>query len=160
MEIGEVPPGEELRTLEVVVDRLVLQEKARVRLADSLETALRLGGGVVHLLLQPPSQRDREEWQEWVRSNRLFSPHTGKAFERLEARHFSFNSLSGACDHCHGLGQQMEFDPELMVPDTKKSLQQGALLPLKKVPKAQIPFYDQMLKDLGRSFRSVHRSAL
>ena len=152
MEIGEVPPGEELRTLEVVVDRLVLQEKARVRLADSLETALRLGGGVVHLLLQPPSQRDREEWQEWVRSNRLFSPHTGKAFERLEARHFSFNSLSGACDHCHGLGQQMEFDPELMVPDTKKSLQQGALLPLKKVPKAQIPFYDQMLKDLAAHF--------
>ena len=67
MEIGEVPPGKELRTLEVVVDRLVLQEKARVRLADSLETALRLGGGVVHLLLQPPSQR---KWK----SNSIRSP--------------------------------------------------------------------------------------
>lgn len=139
--------------LEVVVDRLIISDKARVRLADSLETALRLGKGIVHILLQSPEDRSREHWEEWTRSNRLFSPDTGRTYERLEARHFSFNALSGACEQCHGLGQQMQFDPELMVPDPKKSLLQGALLPLRKVAKSQIPYYDQLLKDLAKHYR-------
>ncbi|HCP38769.1 MAG TPA: excinuclease ABC subunit UvrA, partial [Verrucomicrobiales bacterium] len=89
-------------SLEVVVDRLVVQDKVRVRLADSIETALRWGDGIVQLLYQKPEDRARALWEESTRSNRLYSPETGRTYERLEAKHFSFNSLSGACEACHG----------------------------------------------------------
>ena len=156
-ELGALPP-DVLETgvsesLEVVVDRLVVQDKVRVRLADSVETGLRWGGGIVQMLYQKPEDRKRELWEEWTRSNRLYSPETGRTYERLEAKHFSFNSLSGACEACHGLGQQMEFDPELIVPDTKKTLTQGAILPFFKVPKTQITFYDGMLKGLASHYK-------
>ena len=140
-------------SLEVVVDRLVVQDKVRVRLADSVETALRWGDGIVQLLYQKPEDRARALWEESTRSNRLYSPETGRTYERLEAKHFSFNSLSGACEACHGLGQQMEFDPELIIPDTKKTLEQGAVLPFYKVPKAQIALYDAMIKGLSSHYK-------
>ncbi|MBT6806387.1 MAG: excinuclease ABC subunit UvrA [Verrucomicrobia bacterium] len=140
-------------SLEVVVDRLVVQDKVRVRLADSVETALRWGDGIVKLLYQKPEDRARALWEESTRSNRLYSPETGRTYERLEAKHFSFNSLSGACEACHGLGQQMEFDPELIIPDTKKTLEQGAVLPFYKVPKAQIALYDAMIKGLSSHYK-------
>lgn len=140
-------------SLEVVVDRLVVQDKVRVRLADSVETALRWGDGIVQLLYQKPEDRARALWEESTRSNRLYSPETGRTYERLEAKHFSFNSLSGACEACHGLGQQMEFDPELIIPDTKKTLEQGAVQPFYKVPKAQIALYDAMIKGLSSHYK-------
>ncbi len=156
-ELGALPEsvldGGVSRTLEVVVDRLVVQEKVRVRLADSVETGLRWGGGIVQMLHQKPEDRAGELWEEWTRSNRLYSPETGRTYERLEAKHFSFNSLSGACESCHGLGQQMEFDPELIIPDTKKTLAQGAVLPFYKVPKSQMAFYDGMLKGLAAHYQ-------
>lgn len=156
-ELGALPPdvleAGVSESLEVVVDRLVVQDKVRVRLADSVETALRWGDGIVQLLYQKPEDRARALWEESTRSNRLYSPETGRTYERLEAKHFSFNSLSGACEACHGLGQQMEFDPELIIPDTKKTLEQGAVLPLHKVPKAQIALYDAMIKGLSSHYK-------
>jgi excinuclease ABC subunit A len=157
-EMGAMPQEVLSRTtsqgskLDVVVDRLLVQDKVRIRLADSVETALRWGEGVLLILCQKPEDRDAEIWEEWTRSNRLYSPETGKTFERLEAKHFSFNSLCGACESCHGLGQQMEFDLDLIIPDRKKSLEDGAVASWHKVPKSQIAVHLGMLKDLAAHY--------
>ncbi|MBT5927825.1 MAG: excinuclease ABC subunit UvrA, partial [Verrucomicrobia bacterium] len=155
-ELGALPPSVietgVSESLEVVVDRLVVQDKVRVRLADSIETGLRWGNGIMLMLQQKPEDRAEELWEERTRSNRLYSPETGRTYERLEAKHFSFNSLSGACEACHGLGQQREFDAELIIPDSKKSLAQGAIIPFYKVAKTQMAFYDGMLKDLASHY--------
>jgi excinuclease ABC subunit A len=111
--------------IEVVVDRLQVKPTARGRLTDSVETALSLSGGVVILDFTdlPESDPQRE---------RMFSEHLAclyddLSFDELEPRSFSFNSPSGACPDCAGLGSRMEVDPELIVPDESKSLQEGAI---------------------------------
>jgi excinuclease ABC subunit A len=111
--------------IEVVVDRLQVKPSARGRLTDSVETALALSGGVVicDFTDLPESDPQRE---------RMFSEHLAclyddLSFDELEPRSFSFNSPSGACPDCTGLGARMEADPELIVPDESKSLEEGAI---------------------------------
>src|SRR5262249_3510387 len=136
-------------TIEAVVDRLVIDEKIRVRLSDSVETALRWGNGMLVTLHQPPETPDQGSkasstipnaqtsspgavangWIETLHSNRNLSPATGKTYEPLTPKHFSFNAPSGACPVCHGLGQKLVFDESLVVPDPEKSIEQGAILP-------------------------------
>src|SRR5262249_47552541 len=149
-------------TIEAVVDRLVIDEKIRGRLSDSVETALKWGEGVMLTLEQRPEDQSKVQsprskigegdpgakgggeqvgasrrsplpsssssWHETLHSNRNLSPATGKSYERLTPKHFSFNAPAGACPVCHGLGQKMVFDEELIVPDQEKSLEQGAVL--------------------------------
>ncbi len=114
-------------TIEVVVDRLTVKESARRRLTDSVETALQLAGGVVNLEFvdAPAEDPDRE---------RLFSEHLvcikdGQSFEELEPRTFSFNSPFGACPQCTGLGTRLEVDPDLVIPDAERTLEEGAVAP-------------------------------
>jgi len=107
--------------IEVVVDRLVVDPKISRRLADSLETALGLGGGVV--LVDVIGQKEM-----------LFSQHfacvdCGVSYEEIEPRLFSFNSPYGACPDCDGLGTKMEIDPDLVIPDPELSVNQGAIAP-------------------------------
>jgi excinuclease ABC subunit A len=103
------------------------------RLADSIETALRLGEGVV---LIAPSPRDGEEpaFQERRYSERFTCPYDGFTMDELEPRNFSFNSPHGACPACTGLGTRLEIDADLVIPDKTKSLAQGALVPWAKMP--------------------------
>ncbi|MBA2373378.1 MAG: excinuclease ABC subunit UvrA, partial [Chloroflexi bacterium] len=103
------------------------------RLADSIETALRLGEGVV---LVAPAARDGEEpaFAELRYSERYSCPYDGFTIEDLEPRSFSFNSPHGACPACTGLGTKLEIDPERVIPDRSKSLAQGALVPWAKIP--------------------------
>ncbi len=108
-------------TIEVVVDRLVVRETLGSRLADSLETALRLADGVV--------QVETVEGQAFVFSERLACAKCGISFPEVSPRMFSFNSPYGACPECGGIGSRYELDAELLVPDQKKSLKQGALAP-------------------------------
>jgi excinuclease ABC subunit A len=138
-------------TIEVVVDRLVIDEKIRVRLSDSIETALKWGEGRLLVLHQPSSggldgARPSEDWAETLHSNRAYSPATGKSFETPTPKHFSFNSPAGACSTCHGLGQKMVFDEALVVPDPEKSLEAGAVLPWRRGGKRMITYYKAMLK--------------
>src|SRR5438876_7523502 len=96
-------------SIEVVVDRLVIDEKVRVRLSDSVETALRWGDGRLLLLHQAPQDSrapSSDVWNETLHSNRNYSPATGKSFETPTPKHFSFNAPAGACPVCHGLGQK------------------------------------------------------
>ena len=118
---------QEKHTIEVVVDRAVAKSSARRRLADSIETALRLSGGLViaELVDLPEADPGRER----TYSEHLACLDDDLSFEELEPRSFSFNSPFGACPECTGLGTRMEVDPELVVPDASLSLAEGALAP-------------------------------
>ena len=126
----EEPPTlkkQEKHTIEVVVDRLTAKSSSRRRLTDSVETALRLSGGLViaELVDLPEGDADRER----VYSEHLACLVDDLSFEELEPRSFSFNSPFGACPECTGLGTRMEVDPELVVPDPSLTLDEGAIAP-------------------------------
>jgi excinuclease ABC subunit A len=127
--LEEVPKlkKQEKHTIEVVVDRAVAKASARRRLADSIETALRLSGGLViaELVDLPESDPARER----VYSEHLACMDDDLSFEELEPRSVSFNSPFGACPECTGLGTRMEVDPDLVVPDPDLSLEEGAIAP-------------------------------
>ncbi len=128
-------------TIEVVVDRFVVRAPARAgepppdaaRLADSVETALRLGEGVV---VVAPAPRDGEvpDFEERRFSERYSCPYDGTTIDELEPRSFSFNSPHGACPTCTGIGTQLVIDPDLVIPDRSKSVAGGALVPWARMP--------------------------
>ncbi|GAA2952200.1 MULTISPECIES: excinuclease ABC subunit UvrA [Streptomyces] len=118
---------QEKHTVEVVVDRLTVKESAKRRLTDSVETALGLSGGMVVLDFVDLPDDDPE--RERMYSEHLYCPYDDLSFEELEPRSFSFNSPFGACPECTGIGTRMEVDPELVVPDEEKSLDEGAIHP-------------------------------
>ncbi|HKG18287.1 MAG TPA: excinuclease ABC subunit UvrA, partial [Candidatus Limnocylindrales bacterium] len=139
-------------SIEVVVDRFVVRHAERdatadpardeaerdpdaARLADSVETALRLGEGVV--LIAPAGTPSRDEppaFEERRYSERYTCPYDGTTIDELEPRSFSFNSPHGACPACTGLGTKLEIDPDLVIPDKSKSLANGALVPWARMP--------------------------
>ena len=114
-------------SIEVVVDRIVLEGDFKERLTESVELSLKIGSGlmIVHEL---PSK-------DHLFSEHFACPHCEVSMEELSPRMFSFNSPYGACPHCDGLGSHMEIDPELVVPDKTKSLIQGAIFPLGEQPR-------------------------
>jgi excinuclease ABC subunit A len=115
-------------TIEVVVDRLAVKPTAKQRLTDSVETALKLAGGIV--LLDFVDLPEGDEHRERRFSEHLACPNDHPlAIEDLEPRSFSFNSPYGACPECTGLGTKKEVDPELVVPDPERSLREGAIQP-------------------------------
>ena len=128
-------------TIEVVVDRFVVRAPERegepppdaARLADSIETALRLGEGVV---VVAPAPRDGEapDFEERRYSERYSCPYDGTTIDELEPRSFSFNSPHGACPTCTGIGTQLVIDPDLVIPDRGKSVAGGALVPWARMP--------------------------
>jgi excinuclease ABC subunit A len=163
--------------LEVVVDRLVIDEKIRVRLGDSVQTALRLGEGVMYTLHQldasgagspPPAasgikagagaavksaigNRQSAIWTETLHSNKMCSPATGKSYDPPTPKHFSFNAPAGACPVCHGLGQKMIFDEALVVPDPELPLD-GAILPWRRAGRRLIIYYKALLRSVAAHF--------
>lgn len=104
--------------IEVVVDRIVVKDDVQTRLADSLETALKLADGRVIV--------DVMEKEELLFSQNLACPECGFSIEELAPRMFSFNSPFGACPECDGLGQKMIVDPDLLVPNPKLTIEDGA----------------------------------
>jgi excinuclease ABC subunit A len=156
-QIQELNPKEPIRldpkathTVEVVVDRIVIAEGVRVRLADSVETALRWGEGRLKVLHQAPD-RPTDPWAETLHSTRMFSPATGRSFDTPTPQHFSFNSPKGACSVCHGLGQKMVFDPSLIVPDETKTLEDGAVQPYRRMGgKKMVSYYKGLIKGVAQ----------
>jgi excinuclease ABC subunit A len=118
---------QEKHTIEVVIDRLTVKPSAKRRLTDSVETALSLGSGMVVLDFVDLPEDDPN--RERMFSEHLYCTYDDLSFEELEPRSFSFNSPFGACPDCTGIGTRMEVDPELVVPDGQKSLDEGALAP-------------------------------
>ncbi|HEV8441251.1 MAG TPA: excinuclease ABC subunit UvrA [Methylomirabilota bacterium] len=126
-------------TIEVVVDRLVVRDAPGTRLAESLETALRLADGVV--------QVEVVDGPPFVFSERLACARCGISFPEVSPRMFSFNNPYGACPACGGLATRYEIDADLVVPDGGKSLAQGALVPWAAQPSA---FFKQTLRVLAK----------
>ncbi len=115
-------------TIDVVVDRLAVKRSAKQRLTDSVETALGLSGGIVTLDFVDLDPKDPHRERRF--SERLACPNDHPLqLDELEPRSFSFNSPYGACTACSGLGTRMEVDPELVIPDPEKSLDEGAIQP-------------------------------
>lgn len=108
-------------TIEAVVDRIVVREGIETRLADSVETALKLGNGLATISAVGGEER--------LFSEHFACPDCGISLGEIEPRMFSFNSPYGACEECNGLGTKTEFDPDLLVPDGSVSLRGGAIAP-------------------------------
>ena len=138
-------------TIDAVVDRLVVREGIRVRLADSIETALKWGGNKVVLLCAPPN--GAEKWEELRYSTDYGNAETGFTLGELTPKHFSFNSHFGACPACHGLGTQLVCDPDLMISDPDKTLAEGAITPWRRGTKRMQAYYRHLQGALVKHFR-------
>jgi excinuclease ABC subunit A len=150
-EIGEVPAlnRKTKHEIEAVVDRVVVRDGVAPRLADSFETALGLSEGIVYA-------EDAGSGERTVFSSKFACPVSGFSIEEIEPRLFSFNSPHGACPACDGLGREMFFDPELVVPDERRSLADGAVAPWTG---SQSPYYDQTLQSLAKHYKVTTRTA-
>jgi excinuclease ABC subunit A len=115
-------------SIDVVVDRLAVKTSAKQRLTDSVETALKLAGGLVVLDFVDLPEKDAHRERRF--SERLACPNDHPlSMEELEPRSFSFNSPYGACPECTGIGTRLEVDPDLIVPNDELSLEEGAVAP-------------------------------
>ncbi|HYB13717.1 MAG TPA: excinuclease ABC subunit UvrA, partial [Myxococcota bacterium] len=130
-------------TIDLVIDRLQVKESVRARIAESLETASKLAGGLVKVDVGPGRE-------EWLLSESSACVDCGISFPELAPRTFSFNSPHGACPRCTGLGTCDEFDPARIVPDPERSLAEGAIEPWggKRMPR----YYAQLLASLAKHF--------
>ena len=129
-------------SIEVVIDRLILNNKIKERLTESIELALKVGSGLV-IINELPNK-------EHVFSEEFACPDCEVSIEEIVPRMFSFNSPYGACEICDGLGAHMEVDPNMVVPDKSKSLIQGALAPLGEQPRGN--WYGSILKSLAQHY--------
>jgi excinuclease ABC subunit A len=159
-------------TIEAVIDRLFIREGIRVRLTDSIETALKLGGNRVVVLRERHGDKAMEKrsneqrntptlqhsitpaaaWEELRYSTDYGNAETGFTLSDLTPRHFSFNSHLGACPACHGLGTQLVCDPDLMISDPGRTLAEGAITPWRRGTKRMQAYYRHLQKALVRHF--------
>ncbi|MBI1187220.1 MAG: excinuclease ABC subunit UvrA [Alphaproteobacteria bacterium] len=130
--------------IDVVVDRIVVKAGIETRLADSIEQCLRLADGICIIEYADGGERI-------VLSSKFACPVSGFTIPEIEPRLFSFNNPAGACPTCDGLGQQLKFDADLIIPEKDKSLQDGAVAPWARGPS---PLYTQTLQALMRHFKT------
>jgi len=128
--------------IDVVVDRVVVRDDLATRLADSIETALELSDGLLFV-------ENADDGERTTFSAKFACPVSGFTIDEIEPRLFSFNNPFGACPACDGLGTQAEFDPDLVVPDKKLSLDDGALVPWADTSSK---YYGQTLKSLATHY--------
>lgn len=135
-EIENVPDLEirKNHTIEAIVDKLIIRPGVESRLAESLQVALRLADGLVSASCQtarsqPEIQSGSEAWNDLLFSTKYACPNCGVNYAEVEPRTFSFNSPYGACQQCDGVGQQNQFDPELIIRDWSQSPANGAIVP-------------------------------
>ena len=127
-------------TIEVIVDRLKVMSEEKSRLFESVQSALKIGNGIVIASIDD---------EDTLYSQRNACPYCGISIGDLEPRSFSFNSPFGACRECNGLGVKIEFDPELIIPDKSKSILDGAVKPWSGY---FATFRSEMLRDVGKRF--------
>src|SRR6478736_2908280 len=154
----------ESHTIEAVVDRLIIRDGVRVRLADSIDTALKWGGNRVVVLRQQrdgvTEQRSNDRsnsapvaWEADRYSTDYGNADSGFTLGELTPKHFSFNSHFGACPACHGWGTQLVVDPELMISDPEKSIAEGVITPWRRGPKRMQAYYKKLQGALVKHFR-------
>jgi excinuclease ABC subunit A len=134
--------------IDVVVDRIVVRGDIASRLADSLETALRLADGIA--FAEFADEKEGKNAKRLTFSEKFACPVSGFTIAEIEPRLFSFNNPFGACPVCSGIGHEMKIDPERIIPDETRSLKGGAIAPWAK---SSSPFYTQTLTALAKSYR-------
>jgi excinuclease ABC subunit A len=161
-EIAEAPALDKKfkHDIDVVVDRIVVRPDIATRLADSLETALKLADGIAVAELadvpDPPPQGGREKRargsqpERIIFSEKFACPVSGFTISEIEPRLFSFNNPFGACPACGGLGVEQRIDPDLVIPDKDLPLRKGAIAPWSR---STSPYYTQTLDALGKHYR-------
>ncbi len=132
-----------LHNIEIIVDRLIVNSNNKSRLTDSVETALKTSKGTLII-----SSGESLE-QDMIFSEKYACVKCGIDIPDIEPRLFSFNSPYGACPACNGLGIKLEFDPDLVVQDKTKSINQGAILPWKRGGRGYILYYRWLLRELA-----------
>jgi excinuclease ABC subunit A len=144
-EITEVPTLNKKvkHDIDVVVDRIVVRPNLGNRLADSIETALKLSDGIL-------VAEDAGSGERTIFSAKFACPVSGFTIEEIEPRLFSFNNPFGACPNCDGLGSKQYFDPALVVPNDDLTLRTGAIAPWAKTTS---PYYGQTLDSLSRHYK-------
>ena len=144
-EIDEAPTLEKnfKHDIEAVVDRVVVREGLEQRLADSFETALELADGLAFA-------EDATSGERITFSAKFACPVSGFTIDEIEPRLFSFNNPFGACPACDGLGTEMYIDPDLVVPDERLSLEEGAIAPWSQ---SSSPYYRQTLESLAKHYK-------
>jgi excinuclease ABC subunit A len=150
--------------IDVVVDRLVIGPDLATRLADSFETALKLADGlaIAEFADKPlPASQTKEDsanksanetHERVIFSQRFACPVSGFTIDEIEPRIFSFNNPFGACPACDGLGTELKFEPDMVVPDQGLSLREGAVAPWAKTG-ATSPYYTQTLEALAKHYK-------
>ncbi|WP_409362108.1 excinuclease ABC subunit UvrA [Bartonella heixiaziensis] len=162
-EIPDIPPLDKKykHDIDVVVDRIVVRNDIAPRLADSIETCLKLANGlaVAEMADQPLKQKEtskesankskNETHKRLIFSEKFSCPISGFSIPEIEPRLFSFNSPFGACPLCDGLGTKKAIDPKSIVPNENLTLKAGAIAPWAK---SSSPFYNKILEALGNTY--------
>ena len=166
-EIADVPALDKKykHDIDVVVDRLVVRDDIAARLADSMETALKLSEGLaIAELADKPLPKEEtaaggsankslnETHERIIFSEKFACPVSGFTISEIEPRLFSFNNPFGACPSCDGLGTQKGIDPDMVVPDETLTLRGGAIVPWSK-SSTPSPYYAQTLEALGKHYK-------
>ena len=151
LDLEDVPKlnKKQKHSIDVVVDRLMVNSKVRSRLTDSVELALKHGEGTLSVLIQADAKSEPSET--------FYSEHhaclsCNLSFEDLSPRHFSFNSPYGACPDCAGIGSRLAIDEALVVPDASLSLEDGAIQAWRRGGRRMILYYRHLLKNVAKYF--------
>jgi excinuclease ABC subunit A len=137
--------------ISIIVDRLVINSSIGNRLADSVETALNISNGLLVVEYEDETLPKKfRKLETIVFSSKFSCPESGFTLEEIEPRLFSFNSPYGACEECEGIGHNLNVDPNLVVPDTKKSIQDGAVDPWAKSTSL---YYAQTLASIAKHYK-------
>ncbi|NDH59773.1 MAG: excinuclease ABC subunit UvrA, partial [Proteobacteria bacterium] len=136
--------------ISILVDRIVLNSKLGNRLAESVETAVNLANGLVFVEYEDETLPQKfRKIEKLIYSTKFACPESGFTIEEIEPRLFSFNSPYGACEECEGIGMKLNVDPNLVVPDDRKSLADGAIEPWSK---STTLYYAQTLASLAKHY--------
>ena len=149
VEIEEITEKAKPKSAEIVIDRLVVREDIRSRLADSLEVAQKIAENRISALVQTPGS---EIYEPYDFTFNYTNPETGFFLPKLTPKHFSFNSHFGACPGCHGLGSRLVPDAELMVPDPDKTLRDGGVKTWWTGSKSRKGFHQRAIEDLAKAY--------
>ena len=137
--------------ISIVVDRIILNSELGNRLAEGVETALSLSDGLLFVEYENETLPKKFRKVEKVMfSSKFACPESGFTIQEIEPRLFSFNSPYGACEECEGIGVNLNVDPKLVVPDSKKSLADGAIEPWAK---SKFLYYAQTLSSLSKHYK-------
>jgi len=137
--------------ISIIIDRIIINSTIGNRLADSVETALNISNGLLIVEYEDETLPKKFRKVETITFSSKFScPESGFTLEEIEPRLFSFNSPYGACEECEGIGHNLNVDPNLVVPDTKKSLQDGAVEPWAKSTSL---YYPQTLSSIAKHYK-------